>query len=164
MNWWNESYIDKKLWILDQYETLNIQSDEAIVLLMIDFFEKQNKEVSLDLLNKKTKLEKKEIDHILSSLMSKGYLTIKAEEGKIRYSIDGLFLQERKQVNLTNIFELFEDEFQRILSQNELRIINEWLMDYSEDEIVDALRQASIYNKKNFNYIRTILSNQKGKK
>ena len=40
-------------------------------------------------------------------------------------------------------------------------MLNEWLTIYTQDEILDALRQALIYQKASFNYINAILVNKR---
>ena len=59
----------------------------------------------------------------------------------------------------SNIFDLFESEFKRPLSSRELQRISEWLHLYDETSITFALRDASMRNILNFDYINRILEN-----
>lgn len=69
---------------------------------------------------------------------------------------DNAFGSSEKEIN---IFECFEEEFGRTISQKELQMLSDWLEKYTEEEVIKALRKAIIYNKKDFNYINRILEN-----
>ena len=36
--WWRERFIDRRAWILDHLEDLSLSSEEAMTILLIDFF------------------------------------------------------------------------------------------------------------------------------
>ncbi len=57
-----------------------------------------------------------------------------------------------------DIFELFETEFKKPLSQSQMVRISEWLRIYDKDSIIDALREASINEKLSLSYIEKILA------
>ena len=59
--------------------------------------------------------------------------------------------------------ELFEEEFGRPLSPNEMEKINEWNRDNEKKLIIFALREASAYGRLNFPYIDKILYTWKEK-
>lgn len=63
-----------------------------------------------------------------------------------------------------NIFQVFESELARPLSQQELERLNSWLGMYSQDEIIAALRTAIVYKKVSFPYMNTILANNRKEK
>ena len=63
-----------------------------------------------------------------------------------------------------SIFEVFESEFGRLLSQPELVMLNNWMKQYTEADILDALRNAMVYKKVSMNYINTILANKQKEK
>lgn len=71
-------------------------------------------------------------------------------------------LKENKQINNQelppNLFELFETEFARPLSQREFQLLSDWSELYDEKLISYALREAVIYEKRSFDYIERILS------
>lgn len=68
-------------------------------------------------------------------------------------------LKENKQINNQELplFELFETEFKRPLSQVELQRLSDWSREYDQQLIVYSLREASINNAYSFNYIDKIL-------
>ena len=71
-------------------------------------------------------------------------------------------LKENKLNELNNqekpsLFELFEDEFKRPLTQIEIKKLFDWQQEHDEQLVVYALREASINKKWSFNYIGQIL-------
>lgn len=69
-------------------------------------------------------------------------------------------LKENKQINNQEeptLFELFEDEFKRPLTQIEIKRLFDWQQEHDEQLVVYALREASINKKWSFNYIGQIL-------
>ncbi len=77
-------------------------------------------------------------------------------------------LKENKLNELSNqekptLFELFEDEFKRPLTQVELMRLNDWSREYDQQLIIYALREASINKAFSFNYIDKILCEWKRK-
>lgn len=69
-------------------------------------------------------------------------------------------LKENKINELTKelpLFELFETEFKRPLTQIELQKLSDWSREYDQQLIVYSLREASINNAFSFNYIDKIL-------
>ena len=55
------------------------------------------------------------------------------------------------------MFDLFESEFGRPLSQTELQRMSDWLENYDQKLIGYALREAVTYDRKSFDYIDRIL-------
>ena len=157
--WWNENYIDRRKWIMENLEKINVSPAEALIVLLIDYLNETGSDFTLNSLSEKLHLSEKETDALISSLVSKGYLKITSENGRVRFLIDGVFSEKTEKRDLSSVFDLFEEEFGRVLSQSELQEINDWLSVYKQDDIIYALRQASIYNKKSFPYIRSILKN-----
>jgi len=160
--WWNQRYIDKRNWIIENFEKLNITLQEGMILLMIDYFNEFQIELSLNILSEKSNVSVEEVDNIINTLRTKGYLDFKVINKKIRFTLDGLFDEEDNGTyDTASLYELFESELGKILTEKELSMINAWLKQYSVDEIIDALREALIYKKKDFNYIQKILITKK---
>lgn len=71
-----------------------------------------------------------------------------------------------KQINnqeKPTLFELFETEFKRPLTQVELMRLSDWSREYDQQLIIYALREASINKASSFNYIDKILCEWKRK-
>lgn len=69
-------------------------------------------------------------------------------------------LNDKCEMGNDNVFDLFEDEFKRTISSNEMIRLSDWLTHYGEEKVIFALRNASIQNVLNFDYIDKILQNQ----
>lgn len=79
---------------------------------------------------------------------------------EIKEDNKSLSLKENKLNELTTneeLFELFETEFKRPISQVELMRLSDWSREYDQQLIIYALREASINNAFSFNYIDRIL-------
>lgn len=164
-DWWKERFINKRDWVLDHLEELAVNSDEVMTILLIDFMNQHQITITHGILAHKLKMEADVIDDILSKLTAKGYLQLEFKDGKIRFAIDGIF-EEQKDQAITfdeSLFELFETEFARPLSQMELQRMADWLNTYDQKMIAYALREALTYEHKSFDYIETILESWKNR-
>ncbi|MBQ6221432.1 MAG: DnaD domain protein [Solobacterium sp.] len=160
MKWYEQNYVNHRDWILDNVEELGLNSQELVLVLLIDFYNEHHMEISMEILSKKCHLEMDELDRIISVLCARKYLDIKASSKRIRFVLDGLFeantARDRSVMDIS-LFELFEQEFGRTLSQKEMQKISDWNREYERKQIVDALREASTYQKLNLSYIEAIL-------
>ena len=71
---WNAPYIDRRTWILDHLQDLNVDAKEIVVLLLIDFFNSQHISIDHELIGEKLKISTDEIEDIFAHLSEKGYL------------------------------------------------------------------------------------------
>ncbi|MBR2668603.1 MAG: DnaD domain protein [Solobacterium sp.] len=160
MKWYEQNYVNHRDWILDNVEELGLNSQELILVLLIDFYNEHHMEISMEILSKKCHLEMDELDRIISVLCARKYLDIKASSKRIRFVLDGLFeanTARDRSVMDVSLFELFEQEFGRTLSQKEMQKISDWNREYDRKQIIDALREASTYQKLNLSYVEAIL-------
>lgn len=164
--WWKQRFIDRRAWILDHLEQLAINGNEALCLSIIDFLNEHQIPVSHSILAQKLKLESGEIDDLLTTLQTKGCLSIEYRDKGILFDITGTFEGEKASDSLridTSLFELFEEEFARPLTQNDLQTMSEWIQEYDQKLIAYALREALTYEHLNFDYIDRILKEWKRK-
>jgi DnaD and phage-associated domain len=118
----------------------------------------------MDLLEKKTGFSEAELNEVLSVLIAKKYLTIKASAKEIYFNINGLFetnIARDAAILDSSLYDVFESEFGRPLSTVEMEKISEWNRTTDKKLIMLALREASAYQKKSFAYIDKILSEWK---
>ncbi len=157
--WYKEKFIDRRNWILDHLNELSINSDETLILLLIDFMNEYQIGVSHQVLAAKLKKTDDEIDDLLSRLSAKGFLNLELRDGKVMFEIDGVFEgNQEKAVSFDiSMFDQFETEFGRPLSQMEMERLAQWSEIYHQKLIVYALREALTYDKKSFDYIERIL-------
>lgn len=158
----NSVYFDKIRFVLSKIPQLDLSSDELMIVLSILVLQEQGDLVCIDSLKKQTGMSTKDIDNIVTILAGKRYLEVEVKETMVNFSVDNLFsLKQEVNLDVSDLFSIFEDEFSRMLNQRELVRINEWMKIYSRDEILDGLRSASIMDKLDFNYINKILENNR---
>lgn len=161
------------------YSELNIQDDEALIILHLLTFEQEGIDFPTpnDLMQR-TNFQLTAISQIIQRLMQKGFVEISQstdESGRIaeKYSIyplwerllDLLQSKEQQQVSTANkldeakIFQLFEQELGRLLSPMEIETIGMWMdLDQHSPEIIKAaLKEAVLADKVNLRYIDRIL-------
>lgn len=168
MNLFRQPFFNRRNWILENLEDLDLSLEESMVVLLIDYFNEFNRNVDIPSLANKLNMDGAHIDAILNQLLAKGYLKIEAINRKMVYQLDGLYLhtEDAKPCNsnvFRNLFELYEQEFRRPLSQRESEQLSEWISVHDLKLIEYALREAVIYDKVAFPYIDTILRNWKDK-
>ncbi len=156
MKWYETNYVNHRDWILDNLNLLSLDAKEAIVILMIDFMNEHH-----------LKITNEEMNEVLSLLCAKKYLEIKAaNNGDIRFVLNGLFetdVARDEKIMDSSLFDLFESEMGRTLSQKEMQKIAEWNRTTDKKMIFYALREASAYQKLSFSYIDKILQDWKNK-
>ena len=158
MKIYQRRYFDRRSWILENISSLNLNSNEVLILLLIDYFNQYNEALNINTLSKGSNMEKTVVDDTISSLISKGYLVLLTDNEQVIFNIDNIFEAKNEMIENNDIFEIFEAEFGRVLSQKEASTISEWLRIYDYNIIIKALREALIYNKKSINYIDKILA------
>ncbi|MER1988530.1 MAG: DnaD domain-containing protein [Solibacillus isronensis] len=161
------------------YSELNIQDDEALIILHLLTFEQEGIDFPTpnDLMQR-TNFQLTAISQIIQRLMQKGFVEISQstdESGRLaeKYSIyplwerllDLLQSKAQQQVSSANkldeakIFQLFEQELGRLLSPMEIETIGMWMdLDQHSPEIIKAaLKEAVLADKVNLRYIDRIL-------
>lgn len=161
MQWYKTNYCNRRDWILDNAENLNLNAEELLFCLLIDFMQEHHLELSEKTLQTKLKMNGSEVDQVVRNLSSKGYLAIGVNEHL--FDLSGLYENGAKHpVSDTvyeTVFNVFEDTFGRPLSPNELVKLSEFSKKYDHVEIIEALRTAEAYNKISMAYIEGILRN-----
>lgn len=163
MKWYNLTYVNRRDWILENLENLNLTFEESVIVLVIDYMNSNNMEVTIEALQKKCQIEYEKVDEIISGLCNKNYLSFKTMDRKVVFELTGLFETDvaKEEVALNrSLFDLFENEFKRTLNQVETEKIGEWVKKYEKKKIINALRKASMYQKLSFPYIDEILVNE----
>lgn len=154
------SYFNKQNWILEYFDKLNLNVNEAFVLLLIQYAHDNKINDSLDYLSSKTNLKPEEIDQILTNLITKNYITL--NNNGYSFNINNIFEFDPSKyeiLNNTDTFTIFEEFLNRTLSGDELNRISNLVNEYGENEVIDALRKAEAYNKRSIAYIESILLN-----
>jgi DNA replication protein len=164
MKWYEQNFVNRRDWVLDHLELLGLDANETILVLLIDFFNDHRIPVTMEILHKKSGLTMEQVDETISALCARRYLEIRASARKVRFILDGLYSTDTaksERILDSSLFDTFETEFGRPLSNQEMMRISEWNRTTDKTLILYALRQASAYRKLSVNYIDKILSEWK---
>lgn len=166
MKWYEQKFVNHRDWILDHLTQLGLKPNELTVVLLIDFMNEHHEKITVDDIAKKSNMSVNEVNSVVSVLCAKKYLDIKASSKYVRFLLNGLFeadiAQEQSAVD-SPLFDLFETEFGRPLSEREMSKISEWNRTTDRKLIIYALREASAYQKLRLSYIDSILKDWKEK-
>ena len=169
--------IDFRFLLLENYKKLKISESQLVIILMIDHLLSQgNPFITADLLSLKMSLDIKEIDKLIADLLTRGFMEYSTVNGKTVTTLNPLKeklyrefqisvskeneskANEVVSTQLNNIFENFEKELGRSLSPIEVSTIREWVsMGYTDETIIDALKEAINQGKKSLKSVDKIL-------
>lgn len=172
--------IDFRYLLIDNYKRLKLSENELAVLFVIDFLIDQgNPFVTADYLSLKMTLDVKTIDSILAGLLKKDMIeyvsrgkktvtTLNPLKNKLYREFQITFEKEQKDSNnkdakerLENIYAKFEELLQRNLTPVEFSKIREWIQfGYSDEDIINALKDALAKGKKSLRSVDKILLQQ----
>lgn len=168
--------LDFRYLLLEYYRKLRLNENELATILMIDhLLGQKNTLVTPDLLSLRMSLSSKELDKIFVSLIERGYLVfdtgknIKVSLTPLKKKLYEVFeetlakehetkISEEKTKVLQNIYQVFEKELSRTLSPLEISLIGEWVdRGYTDERIIDALRESLSKGKKTLKSVDKIL-------
>ena len=169
--------IDFRFLLLENYKKLKISENQLAIIMMIDhLIEHGDPFITADLLSLKMSLDIKEIDRLLADLLTRGLMEYATRDGKTITSLDPLkeklyrefqisVSKENEAKNsetisnqLSNIYTQFQNELGRQLSPTEVGTIREWVsMGYTDEVIIDALKEAINQGKKSIKSVDKIL-------
>ncbi|MBW9212088.1 MULTISPECIES: DnaD domain protein [Terrabacteria group] len=158
MEWYEQPYFQHRDWILSHLEELNLNEKESLLVLILDFLNEHDQFISLAQLGKKLNETESEVEQQLSSLMEKGYLEIGSSKAGPVFDLKGLFLfDQQKEEIKSDLFSIFDQNFNRPLSTTELQKLSDWQKTYDPKVVLWALREALINEKVSFPYIETCI-------
>lgn len=160
MKWYEQRFVSRRDWVIEHQEYLGLSEKEFMIVLMIDFMSEHRIPISIDALAQKTCMPAKEVDETVSLLCAKKYLDIRASGKRISFRLDGLYDTEvAREAGMIDrsVFDLFESELKRPLTQKDMECISDWNRTYEKRMIILALREASMYQKVSIPYIDSIL-------
>ena len=158
-NIWNSNYFNRRNWILENLESLHVDTREAMVLLLIDYYNEIHEMITHEIIAQKCKMDVDEVEEIFLSLSNYGYLSIDMSDGNLFFNIEGVYhTQETGDAINPSLLETFEFEFKRPLSSYEMQRILDMSSLYDERRVICALNEAVVYEKLDLNYIERILT------
>lgn len=162
--WYKESYFDRKNWILENFDKLNLSSDEVVLLLVVELCKTSKKTITYEFLSEKLHKNKNSIDRIIASLFSKHYLKLTTNARGLVFDTDPLFEFDPEKYEIAenkDLYDMVSDLFGRPLSPIELQKMNDLISEYSEKSFIEALRVAEAQRKIKMTFIEGVLRNEK---
>ena len=166
--------------LFKNYKKINVTEEELILLIcLINIGDKILYDPKI--FTEEIGMDKYQAMQILNDLSEKNLINIKVENNQsgkkeeyiyldflylklFSLILDDVNIEEKKEEQENDIFNLFEQELGRTISPMEVEIINEWLHDgYQEELIKEALKEAIYNDVRNLKYIDRILFNWKNK-
>lgn len=162
--WYKESYFDKEKWILENFNKLNLDAEETLLLLLIDLCKTSKRAITYDYLTEKLHKPTKEIDRIIASLVAKHYLKLSTNSRGLVFDIDGIFEFDPDRYEIVenkDLYDTTEEVFGRPMSSNELQKMNDLINEFGQNAFIDALRISEAQRKVKMAYIEGVLRNEK---
>lgn len=162
--WYKQPYFNRRAWILENFDKLNLTSDETLTILLIDFSKESKKKIDYNYLCSKLSLDTKHLDKILASLVAKHYLVIKATDKGVSFDIDQIFEFDPDKYEVSendDLYDIVSEFLNKPLTPTELQKTNDLLEKYGENKVIDAIRTAEAYRKSSLAYVEGILRNAK---
>ncbi|AXV42375.1 DnaD domain-containing protein [Staphylococcus warneri] len=169
--------------LLDHYSELGLDEQDLIILIKLIYAsETSNKQPSIELLQKGSNMQPREVTAVIQNLIQRELLELnvnKDEEGRFTeyMNLDPFYekLSQllKKETMTTNVqsdkekfktlFQMIEQTFARPLSPYEIETLNQWIdVDQHDIDIIQAaLDEANSQNKLSFKYMDRILLNWK---
>ncbi|MGX0307624.1 DNA replication protein [Staphylococcus warneri] len=169
--------------LLDHYSELGLDEQGLIILIKLIYAsETSNKQPSIELLQKGSNMQPREVTAVIQNLIQRELLELnvnKDEEGRFTeyMNLDPFYekLSQllKKETMTTNVqsdkekfktlFQMIEQTFARPLSPYEIETLNQWIdVDQHDIDIIQAaLDEANSQNKLSFKYMDRILLNWK---
>ena len=162
--WYKESYFNRKNWILENFDKLNLTNDELVLILIIELCKESKKQITYDFLTSKLRMSIKDVDKIIASLVNKQYLSLSTNSKGLVLDIDNIFEFDVEKYEISenmDLYDILSDLFGKPLTPSELQKVNDLLNEYSKKDILEAVRIAEANRKLKLNYIEGILRNAK---
>ena len=151
----NKKLVAESIFIKEALK-LNLSLNEFLLLLYFD----NSYDVVFDIkvVAKTLNMKEEDVLNAYGSLMAKKIISVKAEKdgfGKIRESVslDNFYNEiksdyktREKEESKTDIYEIFEKEFGRTLSNTDFEIINAWIESGFSEELIEAALKEAVYN------------------
>ena len=169
--------------LLDHYSELGLDEQDLIILIKLIYAsETSNKQPSIELLQKGSNMQPREVTAIIQNLIQRELLELnvnKDEEGRFTEymnldpfyeKLSQLLKKETIDTNVQSdkekfktLFQMIEQTFARPLSPYEIETLTQWIdVDQHDIDIIQAaLDEANSQNKLSFKYMDRILLNWK---
>lgn len=151
----NKKLVAESIFIKEALK-LNLSLNEFLLLLYFD--NSYDLVFDIKVVAKTLNMKEEDVLNAYGLLMAKKIISVKAEKdgfGKIRESVslDNFYNEiksdyktREKEESKTDIYEIFEKEFGRTLSNTDFEIINAWIESGFSEELIEAALKEAVYN------------------
>lgn len=161
----DQALVDMEGLLLLNYKKMSLDENQTILLMLVMRLEQMRTPyITPQILASYMNLEDKLVDRYVVGLLSRKLLTLDGNSISAKplkqvfktYFSDGKeIIKEEKKVNLVTAFE---HEFARALTPIEIETLKEWKQcHYSDEMILNALKEATLSHVHNMRYIEKIL-------
>lgn len=164
--------------LIRYYSKLNLTEVEAMLLMLLYIQQDEdNCILSTQTLKYKVSLNEEELSQVLLRLVQKGSIELLInEDGKEYFSLDKIIHQLGEKIEkmekqeepvdrtllLQSVIQYAEKCYQKVLSTNDLIIVNHWLdLRYTEEDMCQAILDSLKAKKLHLKYADAILANRK---
>ena len=163
---WNAPWLNRTNWILAHLENFHLEAAEALVVLLINYFNETapTTTISANDISNKSGLDLEKVEQIIDSLSEKGYLNVRIQRSGMQFLLDGLYHANRESLGgpiQQGLIREIGNEFGRPLSGSEMERILRWQQEFEESTILRALDEASAYDRRTLSYIESLLQSWK---
>ncbi|MBQ6335156.1 MAG: DnaD domain protein [Erysipelotrichaceae bacterium] len=162
--WYRESYFDRKIWVLENFDKLGLSADETLLVLLIDLCKQSHKTITYDYLTQKLHKSNREIDQMIASLVAKHYLKLTTNARGLVFDIEGIFEFDPEKYEISengDLYDTVSEVFGKPLSSSELQKMNDLIEEYGQKAFMEALRVSEAQRKVKMAYIEGVLRNEK---
>ena len=162
MKWYRENYVNRRDWILENYQYFNFTPMEGILILAIDYLNTYQIPINYEILCRNTNLCEEDIDKTIRRLEAKNVIEMSIDGYSIKLSLDNLFennISKLETIKSKDYLDIFANYIGRPLSSEEVSKLIGWNKKFDEKILLQALKKAITKDKINFPYIEGILRN-----
>lgn len=161
--------------LIRYYTKLKLNETQAIVLMLLYVeLEEHGSFLTIESIKNKVSISDDELSNVILNLLNDGFIEILInEEGKEIFRLDPVIeklgevieksstKEDKGEVDLKDLVTYIENVYGRVLSSNDLKLINYWLEEgYEIDKIKDAVLISLRAKKLHLKYVDTILLNR----
>lgn len=161
---YKESYFNRGNWIIENFDRLNLSSEETLLILLIDLCKSNKRNITYEYLSNKFHMDEKKIDKIIASLVSKHYLKLSTNARGLVFDIDGIFEFDPDRYEISDnrdVYDLVSGIFGKPLSPGELQKMSDLINTYGQKKFIEALRVSEAQRKFRMSYIEGVLRDEK---
>ncbi len=159
--------------LIQNYKRLGLDEVNMTLLLHLNFQKiNQNNFLSTNVLANKMTISEEEISERILFLLNQEYIELEIDETGEKFKLEPLIKKiadilfeddqpSTEKLDVSEIIEYCEKTYQRLLTVDDLKIVNMWVEEYTIEEIKSAVLDSLKAKKTQLRYADAILVNRK---